>query len=100
METFRVIEGTVWDIEAETLEQAQDIYEKHFNDEGEDLPMFEIECGSHWFDDDELFTAQELKDLLSTVINDTRGTHGDARSLRLNALHLKLKALVKERASE
>jgi hypothetical protein len=100
MNTFRVIEGTIWDIEAETLEEAQNIYEKHFNDEGDDLPMFEIECGSHWFDDDKIFDGQELKDLLSAVVNDTRGTWGDQRSQRLDALHIKLERLVKEEAKQ
>lgn len=96
MKRFQVIEGTVWEIEAETLEKAQEIYEMHFDDEGEDLPMFEIECSSHWFDDDKIFDGQELKDLLSAVICDTQGTHGDQRSLRLDKLHAKLEKLVRE----
>jgi hypothetical protein len=44
------------------------------------------------------FSNQELKDLLSAIINDTQGTWGDARSLRLEALLLKVGKLVKEKA--
>lgn len=43
------------------------------------------------------FTIQELKDIQSAVIFDTQGTHGDARSVRLEALYEKLKATIKER---
>jgi hypothetical protein len=46
------------------------------------------------------FNAQELKDLLSAVVNDTRGTWGDQRSQRLDALHIKLERLVKEEAKQ
>ena len=49
METFRVIEGTVWEIQAETIEEAKAIYEKHFAGEGDDLPMNEIEGSNYWF---------------------------------------------------
>ena len=42
-------------------------------------------------------TIQELKDIQSAVIFDTQGTHGDARSVRLEALYEKLKATIKER---
>lgn len=43
-----------------------------------------------------IFTEQELKDLFSAIINDTQGTWGDARSLRLEDLILKVGKLVKE----
>lgn len=49
METFKVIEGTVWHIEAETLEQAKEIYEAHFNGSGDDLPMKEVEGSAYWY---------------------------------------------------
>jgi hypothetical protein len=48
----------------------------------------------------ETFTLQELKDINSAIINDTQGTHGDARSLRLDALCNKVDARIKEREGE
>ena len=50
MTKFRVIEGTVWEIEADTLEGAKAIYEAHFAGEGDDLPLYEIEGSAHWFE--------------------------------------------------
>jgi hypothetical protein len=44
----------------------------------------------------ETFTLQELKDINSAIINDTQGTHGDARSLRLDALCKKVDARIKK----
>ena len=52
MATYKVIEGTVWQIEAETLEEAQAIYDAHFNGSEDDLPMREVEGSSHWFGKD------------------------------------------------
>lgn len=49
MKKFRVIEGTIWEIQAETLEEAQQIYEKYFNEGDDELRMQEIEASSHWF---------------------------------------------------
>ena len=49
MAKFRVIEGTVWEIEADTQEQAKVIYEAHFSGEGDDTPMFEIAGDSYWY---------------------------------------------------
>jgi hypothetical protein len=48
METFKVIEGTIWEIQAETLKEAKAIYEKHFAGEDDNLPMKEIEGSSRW----------------------------------------------------
>lgn len=42
-------------------------------------------------------TLDELKDLYNTLIWDTRGTHGDARSVRLDALHIKLGKIIKQK---
>lgn len=50
MATFKVIEGTVWEIEAETLEEAKATYEAHFAGEGDDLPMREVAGDAYWFD--------------------------------------------------
>ena len=49
MAKFRVIEGTVWEIEADTQEQAKVIYEAHFSGEGDDTPMFEVTGDSYWY---------------------------------------------------
>jgi hypothetical protein len=35
-------------------------------------------------------SLQELRDLLSAIRSDSQGTHGDARSLRIDALENKL----------
>lgn len=51
MAKFRVIEGTVWEIEAETLEQAKAFYEGHFNgDDNDSSPMREVAGDAYWFD--------------------------------------------------
>ena len=42
------------------------------------------------------FTLQQLKDINSALINDTQGTHGDARSLRIDTLHEKVVAYIKQ----
>ena len=50
MATFKVIEGTVWEIEADTVEQAKAFYEGHFNGEEQDAsPMKEVAGDSYWF---------------------------------------------------
>lgn len=41
------------------------------------------------------FTVQQLKDINSALINDTQGTHGDERSLRLDTLQKKVSAYIK-----
>lgn len=42
------------------------------------------------------FTMQQLKDINSALINDTQGTHGDERSLRLDTLQKKVSAYIKK----
>lgn len=42
---------------------------------------------------------QQLKDLHSALFHDTQGRHGDARSIRLNALHARVIGLIKEEES-
>jgi hypothetical protein len=42
------------------------------------------------------FTLQQLKDINSALINDTQGTHGDARSMRLDTLQKKVIRLINE----
>ena len=49
MNKFRVIEGTVWEITAPTLEEAQAIYEAYFTGVYDDLPMEEIEASAYWY---------------------------------------------------
>ena len=54
MAKFRVIEGTVWEIEADTQEQAKAFYEGYFNgDENAALQMREIEGSSYWYGEGE-----------------------------------------------
>jgi hypothetical protein len=59
MAKFKVIEGTVWLVEADSLEAAKATYEAHFNgDETASEAMQEVEGSSHWFgqveEDDEM----------------------------------------------
>ena len=70
METFKVIEGTVWEIQAETLEEAKAIYEKHFAGEGDDLPMKEIEGSNYWF-------GTEYKEGASDAVSWLEEVYGD-----------------------
>jgi hypothetical protein len=50
MAKFKVIEGTVWEIEADTLEEAKAFYEGHFNgEESDSLVMKEIEGSAYWY---------------------------------------------------
>jgi hypothetical protein len=52
MPKFRVIEGTVWEIEAGTLEAAREVYEAHFR--GDDIALYsmrEVEGSSYWYGD-------------------------------------------------
>jgi len=54
MAKFKVIEGTVWEIEADTQEQAKAFYEGYFNgDENDALQMREIEGSSYWYGEGE-----------------------------------------------
>lgn len=67
MATFRVIEGTVWEIEADTKEQAKAIYEAHFAGEGDDLPMKEVEGSSYWYGTEVIEGAQYALEYLSDL---------------------------------
>jgi predicted enzyme related to lactoylglutathione lyase len=54
MAKFRVIEGTVWEIEADTIEQAKAFYEGYFNGQETDaLPMNEVRGDSYWYGEGE-----------------------------------------------
>jgi hypothetical protein len=54
MAKFRVIEGTVWEIEADTQEQAKAFYDGYFNgEEADGLQMREIEGSSYWYGEGE-----------------------------------------------
>ena len=54
MAMFRVIEGTVWEIEADTIEQAKAFYEGYFNGQDTDaLPMNEVRGDSYWYGEGE-----------------------------------------------
>lgn len=63
MNTYKVIEGTVWEIQAETLEGAKAIYEAYFNGSDEELPMQEREGSSYWYAEGEA----ELEQVRATV---------------------------------
>jgi hypothetical protein len=67
MNTYKVIEGTVWEIKAGSLEEAKAIYEAHFNGEGDDLPMSEIEGSNYWYaeGEEELATARATLDAVA-----------------------------------
>ena len=50
MPKFRVIEGTVWEISANTQEEAKAIYEAHFaGDENASYAMQELAGDSYWY---------------------------------------------------
>jgi len=74
MATFKVIEGTVWEIEAETQEQAKAIYEAHFAGEGDDLPMREVEGSSYWYGTEHKEGGAEAVSWLEEVYGE--GIHG------------------------
>ena len=68
MATFRVIEGTVWEIEAETLEQAKAFYEGHFNgDDSDASPMKEIAGDSYWYGTEAVEAGQYVLEYLSDL---------------------------------
>lgn len=74
MEKFRVIEGTVWEIEAETLEQAQAIYEAHFNGSEDELPMREVEGSAYWYGTEYEQGASDAVSELSEVFEGVEDT--------------------------
>lgn len=50
MAKYQVIEGTVWEIEADTIEQAKAYYEGYFNgDDADAIPMKEIAGDAYWY---------------------------------------------------
>lgn len=75
MATFRVIEGTVWEIEAETLEQAKAYYEGYFNGEDTDaLPIKEIAGDSYWYGEEYKEGAQYALEYLSDLYDGVEET--------------------------
>lgn len=75
MATFRVIEGTVWEIEAETLEEAKAYYEGYFNNEDSDsLPMKEIAGDSYWYGTEYREGAQDTLCYLSDLYDGVEET--------------------------
>lgn len=73
MATFKVIEGTVWEIEADTIEQAKAYYEGYFNgDDTDAIPMREVVSGdSYWYgteyQDGAQYALEYLADLYEGV---------------------------------
>ena len=74
MATFKVIEGTVWEIQADTIEEAKAIYEAHFAGEGDDLPMKEVGGDSYWYGTEYQDGANSAVMWLEEVYGD--GIHG------------------------
>lgn len=75
MARFRVIEGTVWEIEADTLEQAKAFYEGHFNgEEGDASPMKEIAGDSYWYGEEYKEGAQYALEYLSDLYDGVEET--------------------------
>jgi hypothetical protein len=76
MATFRVIEGTVWEIEAETQEQAKAFYEGYFNgDDTDAIPMREVVSGdSYWYGTEHKEGGAEAVSWLEEVYGE--GIHG------------------------
>ena len=75
MATFRVIEGTVWEIEAETLAQAKAYYEGYFNGEDTDaLPIKEIAGDSYWYGEEYKEGAQYALEYLSDLYDGVEET--------------------------
>lgn len=59
MATYKVIEGTVWSIDAPTLEEAKKIYEAHFaGDENAIYSMREEAGDSYWYGTEVIEGAQ------------------------------------------
>lgn len=68
MATFRVIEGTVWEIEADTIEQAKAYYEGYFNgDDTDAIPMKEVGGDSYWYGEEFKEGAQYALEYLSDL---------------------------------
>lgn len=68
MATFKVIEGTVWEIEADTIEQAKAYYEGYFNgDDTDAIPMKEVGGDSYWYGEEFKDGAQYALEYLSDL---------------------------------
>lgn len=69
MATFKVIEGTVWEIQADTIEQAKAYYEGYFNgDDTDAIPMREVVSGdSYWYGEEFKEGAQYALEYLSDL---------------------------------
>lgn len=75
MAKFRVIEGTVWEIEADTLEQAKAVYEAYFTaGDGEELVMKEIAGDSYWYGEEYKEGAQYALEYLSDLYDGVEET--------------------------
>jgi hypothetical protein len=49
MNTYKAIEGSTWEIQAESLEEAKVIYEAHFRGYAGELPMQEKAPDIYWY---------------------------------------------------
>lgn len=68
MATFKVIEGTVWEIIAESREQAKAIYEAHFaGDENAIYSMRECAGDSYWYGTEVVEGAQYVLEYLTDL---------------------------------
>lgn len=68
MAKFKVIEGTIWEIEAETVEQAKATYEAYFKgDEVASDLMNEVEGSSYWYGTEYQEGAQYVLEYLSDL---------------------------------
>jgi hypothetical protein len=67
MNKFKVIEGTVWEITAPTLGEAQAIYNAYFTGVYDDLPMEEIEASAYWHGEEFKEGAQYALEYLSDL---------------------------------
>jgi hypothetical protein len=76
MARFKVIEGTVWEIEADTIEQAKAYYEGYFNgDDTDAIPMKEVVAGeTYWYGTEYQDGAKDVVMWLEEVYGD--GIHG------------------------
>lgn len=75
MATFKVIEGTVWNIDAPTLEEAKKIYEAHFaGDENAIYSMREGAGDSYWYGTEAVDAGQYVLEYLSDLFEGVQET--------------------------
>lgn len=75
MATFKVIEGTVWNIDAPTLEEAKKIYAAHFaGDENAIYSMREGAANSYWYGEEYKEGAQYALEYLSDLYDGIQET--------------------------